>query len=118
MKDSPPLDSLRNLDSYPEKNNFKEWLSLMDWQKSGDISNTMYLLTYLKEITYGKDSFNFKSKNVSSAQKQAMLSEKESRDAVQDQLIMKGGFYFLLYMFGKINKQCDFESEIIVSKTL
>jgi hypothetical protein len=55
MKDTPPLDSLSHFESYPEKNNLKEWVNLMDWQKSGDLSNTMYLLFCLKEITYGKD---------------------------------------------------------------
>jgi hypothetical protein len=46
------------------------------------------------------------------------MTEKEQREAIQDHLLTKGGFYFLVYMFNKINKQVDFEAEIIVSKTL
>ena len=111
MKDTPPLDSLSHFESYPEKNNLKEWVNLMDWQKSGDLSNTMYLLFCLKEITYGKDLY-LKSKSLSQSQKQAVMTEKEQREAIQDNLLTKGGFYFLVYMFNKINKQVDFEADI------
>jgi len=37
---------------------------------------------------------------------------------LQIALMKKGGFNFLLYMFNTINKEADFDKDILMSKTL
>lgn len=46
------------------------------------------------------------------------MQERQARTECLQYLIAKGGFHFLLYMFSKINKQIDFEKELLASKTL
>ena len=40
------------------------------------------------------------------------------RAELREQLLRKGGFNFLLYMFNKMNKEVDFEKDTLSSKTL
>jgi len=40
------------------------------------------------------------------------------RAELREQLLRKGGFNFLLYMFSKMNKEVDFEKDTLSSKTL
>lgn len=47
-----------------------------------------------------------------------MAEERQARAELQQALITKGGMHFLLCMFTSINKQIDFEKELLASKTL
>ena len=52
------------------------------------------------------------------AQVQALQQERLARLELQKAIVSKGGFHFLLFMFNNVNKEADFEKDILTSKTL
>ena len=77
------------------------------------------MLTCLKELTSGKPGqlrgFGGASGNASMT---SAPQERMARLELQKTIVSKGGFHFLLYMFNNVNKEVDFEKDILTSKTL
>lgn len=82
------------------------------------------MLTCLKELTSGKPGqprgFGGASgnSNTASAPQHTNTQERLARLELQKTIVSKGGFHFLLYMFNNVNKEVDFEKDILTSKTL
>lgn len=77
------------------------------------------MLTCLKELTSGKPGqlrgFGGASGNSNMT---SAPQERLARLELQKAIVSKGGFHFLLYMFNNVNKEADFEKDILTSKTL
>lgn len=76
----------------------------------------MYKLMCLKDLIQSKIIGS--TRHLSKAQEQQLADERQARAELQQALITKGGMLFLLCMFTSINKQIDFEKELLASKTL
>ena len=76
----------------------------------------MYMLTCLRDLTTPKSTVG--GRTLSKAQEQQAIEERAARNELQQSIITKGGFHFLLNMFSTINKEIDFEKDLLTSKTL
>ena len=102
---------------------------MLKWDSNRELNETYYMLTCLKELTTGKPGQQglyggagnpdvIQNQQISTAQQKVITQERQNRLEIQKNILAKGGFQFLIHVFNSVNKETDYEQDILTSKTL